>query len=139
MDSIEDYNSWLKKIRKIKRDDVSFRIYSLDDKSIQSQNELYDDDAPAFIFVFSYEDVTPFVLMLPLSIIQMANEFYRYAMKNLQHYKEVTLMNFPHGKIWARVDEEYVSEIEDYLGVIKRILKESSEALGHELMMDNEF
>ena len=48
-------------------------------------------------------------------------------------------MNFPHGKIWSRVDDEYVSVIEDYLAVIKDILKESSELLSKEIISESEF
>lgn len=100
---------------------------------------MYDEDDPAFIFVFSHEDISPFILLLPMSVLQRASEFYRFAMSTLERYKEVTLMNFPHGKIWSRVDDEYVSVIEDYLAVIKDILKESSELLSKEIISESEF
>lgn len=138
MELIQNYNQWLEKVGKIKLNNCNLRAYSLHDKSIRSQNGLFDDDGFAFIFVFSSEDVTPFILGLPLSVLQNPDEFLSFSEGELNLYKERVLLNFPSGNVWTNVEEEYVDKVEKFLSDIIHCLKNSTKALSEELKLNEE-
>ena len=138
MNLIQEYNNWLKKVNGIRLSNNKFRIYSLHDKSVENQNDLVDDDGIAFIFVFSSDDVAPFTLGLPLSVLQDSDDFLKFSNGELETYRELILHNFPSGDIWGKVDEDYIEKTERFLGDILTVINKASEFLAEEIDSNEE-